>query len=121
MSGPLYGTHSYSAAPALPIVTSKATGSVLSYLFDFTQEFALPTGISPGGGSPGDSVTAIVSLAASPTGLVLASAAIALGGNAVSFWAASGAAGQDYLVSLVCGTASGQVYAVSGILPVGFT
>lgn len=121
MSGPLYGTYAYEVSPALPIVSTKATGSTLAYLFDFTQEFALPTGISPGGGSPGDSLTGIISLSASPTGLTLASAAIALSGNAVSFWAAGGIAGIAYVVSLVAGTASGQVYAVSGVLPVGFT
>lgn len=121
MSAALYGTHSYLVSPSLPTSRTKAIGSFLDYLFDFTQEFSLPTGIWPGGGSPGDYIIAINSLSASPSGsLTVGSGAITSSGNAVSFWASGGSAGQVYIVTLTANTAAGRTYSVSGLLPVGF-
>lgn len=103
----------YPLLPALPSTTAKAPGDVLDYLFDFTQEFSI------GGGSPGDSLSVIDGLSASPSGsLQIASGNIVSGGMAILFWAASGIADLTYTISVTAQTASGRTYVREGLIPV---
>lgn len=103
----------YPISPDFPTSTAKAPGDILDYLLDFTLEFSI------GGGSPGDQLSTIEGLAASPPGLQVASGTIVSGGLAILFWAASGQAGQTYTISATAQTVCGRTYVRDAYIPVG--
>lgn len=104
---------SYPYDPTPPKAQAKTPTDVLDYTLSWIEEFGAE------GGSPGDSIGAILGITVQPSGsLTATSAAIVLGNQAVMFWASSGTPGMTYIVGISISTYGNRTYTRDLLIPV---